>query len=190
MVANNGSGGAWPGIVVSYKACRRNHAIPILGYVFNSCGAFASGGNHWLHAAMFCQACDCHHHFHRRVEQELPVAPHHQLSGINCPTSNVVPPPPINPQPSEGPSETLDGGEIKEATRAKKRVRTKFTLAQKDQMRAFANKLGWKLRGNNGEEIRQFCSEVGITHQVLKVWINNNKRQMKTGQTSLSSKST
>lgn len=64
----------------------------------------------------------------------------------------------------------------------KKRFRTKFSSEQKDKMREFAEKLGWKIQKQDDEEVQQFCNELGIKRQVFKVWMHNNKQYMKRKQ--------
>lgn len=58
----------------------------------------------------------------------------------------------------------------------RKRSRTKFSKEQKEKMLAFAKKLGWRI--NRGEErlTQEFCSEVGVSRSVFKVWMHNNKQ--------------
>lgn len=58
----------------------------------------------------------------------------------------------------------------------RKRSRTKFSKEQKEKMVSFAEKLGWRM--NRGEErsTQEFCSEVGVSRRVFKVWMHNNKQ--------------
>ncbi|XP_010254805.1 PREDICTED: zinc-finger homeodomain protein 5-like [Nelumbo nucifera] len=65
---------------------------------------------------------------------------------------------------------------------SKKRFRTKFTQEQKDRMLEFAEKIGWKIQKQDEPEVQQFCAEVGVKRQVLKVWMHNNKHSMKKKQ--------
>ncbi|XP_054810333.1 zinc-finger homeodomain protein 5-like isoform X1 [Prosopis cineraria] len=58
-----------------------------------------------------------------------------------------------------------------------KRFRTKFTQEQKKRMMEYAEKLGWKIQKNDEQEVRQFCSQVGVNRQVFKVWMHNNKQR-------------
>uniref|UniRef100_A0A6M2ETY4 ZF-HD dimerization-type domain-containing protein n=1 Tax=Populus davidiana TaxID=266767 RepID=A0A6M2ETY4_9ROSI len=58
----------------------------------------------------------------------------------------------------------------------KKRARTKFSQEQREKMYLFAEKLGWRLlRGNNDRGVEEFCSEIGVTRNVFKVWMHNNR---------------
>lgn len=60
----------------------------------------------------------------------------------------------------------------------KKRHRTKFTQEQKDKMLAFAEKLGWRIQKHDEAAVQQFCTEVQVKRQVLKVWMHNNKHTL------------
>lgn len=62
---------------------------------------------------------------------------------------------------------------------SKKRFRTKFSQEQKKKMMEFADKLGWKIQKQDDEQVQQFCDQVGVKRQVLKVWMHNNKQVMK-----------
>ncbi|KAF9619496.1 hypothetical protein IFM89_007244 [Coptis chinensis] len=62
---------------------------------------------------------------------------------------------------------------------SKKRFRTKFSKEQKDKMLDFAEKVGWRMQKQDDQAVQQFCAEVGIRRQVLKVWMHNNKHSMK-----------
>ncbi|EEF44536.1 zinc-finger homeodomain protein 4 [Ricinus communis] len=57
----------------------------------------------------------------------------------------------------------------------KKRFRTKFTEEQKQKMRNFAEKAGWKMQKLEESVVQRFCQEIGIKRRVLKVWMHNNK---------------
>ncbi|XP_059631947.1 zinc-finger homeodomain protein 2-like [Cornus florida] len=56
-----------------------------------------------------------------------------------------------------------------------KRFRTKFTQQQKERMLEFAEKLGWRIQRQDDVALNQFCSEIGVKRNVLKVWMHNNK---------------
>ncbi|KAL0342962.1 UNVERIFIED_CONTAM: Zinc-finger homeodomain protein 1 [Sesamum angustifolium] len=60
----------------------------------------------------------------------------------------------------------------------KKRFRTKFTQEQKDKMLNLAERLEWKIQKQDEELVQQFCSEVGVKRNVLKVWMHNNKHTL------------
>lgn len=65
---------------------------------------------------------------------------------------------------------------------SRKRFRTKFTQKQKDSMHEFAEKLGWKIQKQDEQQVLQFCNEVGVKRQVFKVWMHNNKQNLKKRQ--------
>ncbi|KVH92359.1 zinc-finger homeodomain protein 6-like [Cynara cardunculus var. scolymus] len=90
--------------------------------------------------------------------------------------------------PTESSSEDLDafqthaGGHMMMEQPSKKRFRTKFTEEQKEKMRDFAERIGWKIQKQDEQEIQQFCNEVGLKRQVFKVWMHNSKQAMKKKQ--------
>ncbi|GLU04452.1 hypothetical protein SLE2022_215980 [Rubroshorea leprosula] len=65
---------------------------------------------------------------------------------------------------------------------SKKRFRTKFTQEQREKMLEFAEKLGWRINKQEEDEVEKFCAEVGVKRQVFKVWMHNNKSNMKKQQ--------
>ncbi|KAK6928200.1 ZF-HD homeobox protein, Cys/His-rich dimerization domain [Dillenia turbinata] len=60
----------------------------------------------------------------------------------------------------------------------RKRFRTKFTQEQKERMLEFAEKVGWKMQKRDEDLVSEFCSEIGVSRGVLKVWMHNNKNTM------------
>ena len=58
---------------------------------------------------------------------------------------------------------------------SKKRFRTKFTAEQKDRMREFAHRVGWRIHKPDADAVDAFCAQVGVSRRVLKVWMHNNK---------------
>ena len=50
-------------------------------------------------------------------------------------------------------------------------------MEQKNKMKRFANKLGWRSQRHDDAEIQQFCEEVGITKRVFVIWLNNNRHR-------------
>ncbi|CAD6263662.1 unnamed protein product [Miscanthus lutarioriparius] len=60
----------------------------------------------------------------------------------------------------------------------RKRVRTKFTPEQKERMREFAEKQGWRIQRNDDGALDRFCDEIGVKRQVFKVWMHNHKNQV------------
>ncbi|KAJ1271063.1 hypothetical protein BS78_06G100300 [Paspalum vaginatum] len=63
----------------------------------------------------------------------------------------------------------------------RKRFRTKFTPEQKERMREFAEKQGWRIQRNDDGALERFCDEIGVKRQVLKVWMHNHKNQLASG---------
>ncbi|KAK8566277.1 hypothetical protein V6N13_021347 [Hibiscus sabdariffa] len=77
----------------------------------------------------------------------------------------------------------LAGGRDSSCLQAsKKRFRTKFSKDQKDKMREFAEKLGWRIQKQDEAEVQRFCGEMGVKRQVFKVWMHNCKQAMKRSQ--------
>ncbi|XP_021896062.1 zinc-finger homeodomain protein 6-like [Carica papaya] len=68
-----------------------------------------------------------------------------------------------------------------------KRFRTKFTQEQKDRMLEFAERIGWRIQRNDDGVLNQFCNEVGVKRNVLKVWMHNNKNAHRRRELSLQS---
>ncbi|EYU22417.1 hypothetical protein MIMGU_mgv1a026791mg, partial [Erythranthe guttata] len=52
---------------------------------------------------------------------------------------------------------------------------SKFSQEQKEKMRYFSAKMGWKMQKSDEAAVREFCREIGVTRGVLKVWMHNNK---------------
>ncbi|KAL5553846.1 hypothetical protein UlMin_041247 [Ulmus minor] len=65
-----------------------------------------------------------------------------------------------------------------ENSSGRKRFRTKFSQQQKEKMCLFAEKLGWKMLRSEEKLIGDFCNEVGVSRDVLKVWMHNNKHTL------------
>ncbi|KAL6885878.1 hypothetical protein ACP4OV_010139 [Aristida adscensionis] len=66
----------------------------------------------------------------------------------------------------------------------RKRFRTKFTPEQKERMREFAEKQGWRIHRNDDGALERFCHEIGVKRHVLKVWMHNHKNQFTSSPTS------
>ncbi|EEF27897.1 zinc-finger homeodomain protein 2 [Ricinus communis] len=184
--------------LVKYKECMKNHAASIGGHANDGCGEFmpcADDNN------LTCAACGCHRNFHRRegTSAASSARQHHTLHFEHL----LLSPPPLaaaksvtvskkhlitSHDHSDDPedddhdrrSETPERGEVNHVgglgSRAKnKRFRTKFTQEQKDRMLEFAEKIGWRINKNDDMALNQFCDEVGVKRNVLKVWMHNNK---------------
>lgn len=60
----------------------------------------------------------------------------------------------------------------------KKRFRTKFSAEQKERMAEFAERVGWRMQKQDEAAVEQFCREAGVSRQVFKVWMHNNKHAL------------
>ncbi|EOA15036.1 hypothetical protein CARUB_v10028391mg [Capsella rubella] len=155
-------------MVVLYNECLKNHAVSLGGHALDGCGEFIPKSTTILTEppSLRCDACGCHRNFHRRSSSE--VFSHHRS-------------PPLKPLASTPhlllslSSDFSGPGDKDRSAVMKKRKRTKFTAEQKEKMRGFAERAGWKMNGWDEKRVKEFCGEVGIEKQVLKVWIHNNK---------------
>ncbi|KAF2290945.1 hypothetical protein GH714_017108 [Hevea brasiliensis] len=123
----------------------RNHAASIGRHANDGCGEFMPRGDDGTLDCLTCAACGCHRNFHRKKEKANVVS-----SGVRAAAT------------------AARGGKSK-------RFRTKFTQEQKDRMLDFAEKIGWRIHKHDDVALNHFCNEVGITRNVLKVWMHNNK---------------
>lgn len=165
----------WPG--TTYGGCRRNHAARFGGVALDGCREFIplSITTTTDPAALKCAACGCHRNFHQRViglpepDPTSPLSPS-PLSycfssarmlrlGLN-----------LNEDPRSGCGDD----------QSRRSKRTSFSREQREKMRRFAEKLGWRLTMAGDETVRDFCKEIGVTRGVLRNWINNNKTKNKT----------
>ncbi|KAJ3675214.1 hypothetical protein LUZ60_004256 [Juncus effusus] len=174
-----------------YGECMRNHAAARGGQAYDGCGEFMPGGADGSPESLMCAACGCHRSFHRRdgaVKRPMlrPIA--------------YFPPPPLpltylpqhhGAQPfhagqvaadrSRSGSETPPrADEAMASGGGRKRNRTKFTPEQKEKMREFAERLGWRIQRHDDGALDRFCLEIGVDRQVLKVWMHNHKNQLAT----------
>lgn len=157
--------------VAKYKECMRNHAASMGGHASDGCGEFMPRGGGDPRESLTCAACGCHRNFHRRevLHSPRPRVPtmllynagptlayrhHHDGGGGD--------------RRSETPERVGPSGSLK-------RFRTKFTQEQKEKMLEFAERIGWRIQRHDDVALNQFCSEVGIKRNVLKVWMHNNK---------------
>ncbi|CAL9777561.1 unnamed protein product [Musa acuminata subsp. burmannicoides] len=188
-----------------YRECLRNHAASLGGHILDGCCEFMPRSDD----ALKCAACGCHRSFHRRdTDMNSPLRdlqngthgrvplllPPHHLSlpstghdhnlklfgsaGILLHTGASV------GAATESSTEELMLGAVPQQrfTVSKKRFRTKFTAEQKERMMAFAEKVGWRMQKQHEAAVEQFCGEVGVSRQVLKVWMHNNKNALRKQQ--------
>ncbi|XP_039122945.1 zinc-finger homeodomain protein 5-like isoform X1 [Dioscorea cayenensis subsp. rotundata] len=159
-----------PATNVQYKECLRNHAASIGGHVVDGCGEFMPGSGD---DAMKCDACGCHRSFHRkdsyadnRVPLLLPLPPPSSATESSSEELNAVA---AHHRPAA----------VASASAPRKRFRTKFTAEQKERMLGFAESVGWRIQRQDEATVEQFCTEVGVKRQVLKVWMHNNKHSIR-----------
>lgn len=172
-----------------YRECQRNHAAGIGGHVVDGCCEFMSTED----VTLKCAACGCHRSFHRKVCGPSPGPsigpPGYSPNGVanhrSPPRLLPLPLPPPLQQPrtmtDQSSSEEMIVGTPPTATATatasptKKRFRTKFTPDQKEKMFKFAESLSWRFQKPDDAAIDDFCTEAGVSRQVLKVWMHNNK---------------
>ncbi|GMI67285.1 hypothetical protein HRI_000397800 [Hibiscus trionum] len=181
-------------IPIRYRECLKNHAASMGGHVLDGCGEFMPSGEDGTGEALKCAACECHRNFHRKeiegesqyyknnARRDSTVHPHQQQ------------PTPLRQQrffPVAPPVTTnFGGGRVESSSEdlnmlaggSKKRFRTKFSKDQKEKMREFAEKLGWRIQKQDEAEVQQFCGEMGVKRRVFKVWMHNTKQAMKRKQ--------
>lgn len=155
-----------------YRECLKNHAATMGGQVFDGCGEFMAG---FKGETLKCAACGCHRNFHRRetspdhhplvIHSPAPVAFFHPQQP---PLHKFLTPEWPARRGSETPPRRQDG-------LIRKRCRTKFTAEQKEKMRIFAEKLGWRIQKHDCEALDRFCVQIGVKRHVLKVWMHNHK---------------
>lgn len=194
---------------VRYRECLRNHAASLGGHVLDGCGEFMpSSPNAMKCAACGCHRSfhrreaefDHLHHRHQNGNN-------HSGGGGKIPL--LLPPPaPQTKQihsfsaamvafgsssggatTTESSSEELGippaaaaGGSIHRPfmiPSSKKRFRTKFSSAQKVKMMDFAERIGWRIQRQDDAEMESFCAEIGVSRQVFKVWMHNNKHSVR-----------
>ncbi|RVW41375.1 Zinc-finger homeodomain protein 2 [Vitis vinifera] len=168
-----------------YRECMRNHAASIGGHASDGCGEFmpSGGGGGGDAASLTCAACGCHRNFHRREPEEcFRACASHKFLGV--PAFGGVDHHHHHHQDDgerqyDRRSETPERGDVQMATMMtttkNKRFRTKFTQEQKERMLELAERLGWRIQKQDDVVLSQFCSELGIKRNVLKVWMHNNK---------------
>ncbi|KAG5525834.1 hypothetical protein RHGRI_032203 [Rhododendron griersonianum] len=182
MAKNNDDGRRWATIAI-YRECERNRSGQTGHPVVDGCQEFLGyGDDHRSEVAFYCSKCGCNRNFHRMEEITILAEPAtvkmvRKLAAARPPPRCRAPSPPPRqvPIPEE---RFLGNGEAEqEETSEPKRERTKFTEPQKEAMRGYAERLGWRLRGRNEHQLFRFCLEIGITLPNFKRWMRNNKRK-------------
>ena len=153
---------------VLYFECRHNLAASLGRVSFDGCREFLKLENGDAAGdAMLCVACGCHRSFHRREVMYRRVA--------EAGNANAVPAGPANPNMNVAGNNGAEA-ELKPPRRGR-RKRTVFSPEQKNQMRRFAEMLGWRPQKSDKEEIEQFCMEMGMSRRMFLVWLSNNRRR-------------
>ncbi|XVF39606.1 hypothetical protein PTKIN_Ptkin01aG0047200 [Pterospermum kingtungense] len=193
------------GSTIRYCECLKNHAVSIGAHAVDGCGEFIAAGDEGTLDALKCAACNCHRNFHRKEAdgEGHKYNPHRHQQQQHHPQFYYRGPPPagylhLTPpsqhRPLALPAASGGGGYSREdedvsnpsssggggggSGGLKKRVRTKFTPQQKDKMLDFAERLGWRIQKHDEAAVEQFCEETGVSRQVLKVWMHNNKNTL------------
>ncbi|XP_023542434.1 zinc-finger homeodomain protein 11-like [Cucurbita pepo subsp. pepo] len=185
---------------IYYRECLKNHAATVGGHALDGCGEFmplltATPSDP---TSLNCAACGCHRNFHRREPddswQNLPTHRRFQSYRLCTPPSpkpqspsspiplqiSHIPPPVHFSAPhmllalsTGAAAQEQRGGRFNPKQR--KRNRTKFSRDQKQKMRSFSEKMGWKIGKCDERLVEEFCNEIGIGKRVLRVWMHNNK---------------
>ncbi|KAH6763127.1 hypothetical protein C2S52_020560 [Perilla frutescens var. hirtella] len=186
-----------PPIVVAYKECMKNHAAAIGGHAVDGCGEFMPSPSSTATdpTSLTCAACGCHRNFHRR-DPESPTSaaitppfldfrhpPLPKRFSLSPSPPSPSPPLPHAPHVFFGLAAAVAAEDHHQAPvtptvenpLGRKRFRSKFSQDQKEKMRSFSVKLGWKMHKCDEAAVREFCHEIGVTKGVLKVWMHNNK---------------
>uniref|UniRef100_A0ACD5VG03 Uncharacterized protein n=1 Tax=Avena sativa TaxID=4498 RepID=A0ACD5VG03_AVESA len=173
-----------------YHECLRNHAAAAGGHVVDGCCEFMPASTE---DPLACAACGCHRSFHRRDPSPgrayLPLLAASARAPLSLlpPSSSKHPHPhphqrlpfAYGPAPSGGTGTTTESSseELRgPAPAPRKRSRTTFTREQKEQMMAFAERVGWRMQRQDEATVEQFCAQAGVRRQALKVWMHNNKQ--------------
>ncbi|XP_047150346.1 zinc-finger homeodomain protein 5-like [Vigna umbellata] len=167
---------------VEYKECRRNHAVAIGGDCYDGCNEYMKpNAERNSQDSFLCACCGCHRNFHRKHNpvQESETENDYLLDVV--PFSGTF-------HPARA-TDNNNNPEPLQQVRPLRRKRTIFSVEQKNQMRRFADILGWKPHKGNREEIQRFCTDMGISRKIFVVWLNNNRHRaaQNSSQTSLPS---
>ncbi|EAY75092.1 hypothetical protein OsI_02986 [Oryza sativa Indica Group] len=183
-----------------YHECLRNHAAASGGHVVDGCGEFMPASTE---EPLACAACGCHRSFHRRDPSPgragaARLLQLHLPASINsrAPPALLLPPAaaaskqglpfPGYGTPSGGTGTTTASSSDERLrpspVQPRRRSRTTFTREQKEQMLAFAERVGWRIQRQEEATVEHFCAQVGVRRQALKVWMHNNKHSFKQKQ--------
>ncbi|XP_043717956.1 zinc-finger homeodomain protein 5-like [Telopea speciosissima] len=177
-----------------YGSCMRNHAAKLCGHATDGCREFVPAGD-----GSRCVACGCHMSFHIKMA----VVDNVGGSGGNGESgSNIVKVKAevievsddeaekekekqllvllevAEQQPQQQRQQQQNHGVVEEQMgSSRRRPRARFTDEQRQQMFAYANRLGWRMRRERWDETNRFCEQIGVSRQVFKAWLNNKKPQ-------------
>ncbi|XP_054777364.1 zinc-finger homeodomain protein 9-like [Prosopis cineraria] len=161
---------------VIYKECLHNHAAS-LGLVANDgCYEFLKPNtNNTVDGdsqhEFLCAVCKCHRNFHRKEVIYTPIMQIHHHQQPNFPARR-----------GGSPANVDVNNNNNIAGRRKRKKRTMFTAEQQSRMGIFAERLGWRPKRADKEEILNFCMQIGISRRMFIVWVNNNRRRMNQDQ--------
>ncbi|XP_010068685.2 zinc-finger homeodomain protein 10 [Eucalyptus grandis] len=174
---------------VAYNECLHNHAANLGRYMVDGCHEYSPK---IISADLLCAACGCHRNYHRKVTIFDPD--NTEASGNHSPGDhNLITPKEESFDHEAVPPMIGTGGEDERLNQLvdpaqhekKKRPKSRFTKEQVEQMRAFAENLGWSTRDRSRvPEIMVFCASMGITKVVFTTWLYNNKKHYGRGSSS------
>ncbi|AQK74035.1 Zinc-finger homeodomain protein 5 [Zea mays] len=119
-------------------------------------------------------------HMHTRPPHHVPASPASAPAALAESSSEELRGPAPAPAPPTHAQVAVVGGSASAPPApSKKRFRTKFTAEQKDLMREFAHRVGWRVHKPDADAVDAFCAQVGVSRRVLKVWMHNNKHLAK-----------
>ncbi|KAJ7946589.1 Zinc-finger homeodomain protein [Quillaja saponaria] len=150
--------------LIVYKECTHNYAASLGRFAFDGCRQFLQASED-VH---LCVGCGCHRNFHRKDVVYKPIIMPSNKFVVNSETETVV------PQLSNGEKTVEVDNTVMEQRKRKKRI--VYTKEQRNKLKRFAEKLGWKPQKHDKEEVEQFCLEMGMSRRVFKLWLYNNKR--------------
>ncbi|KFK31815.1 hypothetical protein AALP_AA6G162200 [Arabis alpina] len=160
-----------------YGKCKKNQSASMGTTAYDGCGEFVASIS-----GEDCAACGCNRSFHREEEEEQSE----ESILEKCIRSGTI---------DESVLEMLeitsdqfrqifcspygDKGEedlvVEKEEERVKRLKTKFTVEQTEKMRCYAEKILWKVRPENREEVDGFCVEIGVDRKRFMIWINNHR---------------
>ncbi|XP_043687727.1 zinc-finger homeodomain protein 1-like [Telopea speciosissima] len=176
-----------------YGSCMRNYAAKLGGHATDGCQEFVPAGDDSR-----CVACGCHLSFHNKmavVDNTCGGGGGNEESSNNAVKvkAEVIE---VSDDEAEKEKENQllallevaeqqpqqqwqqqqhHGVVVEQMGSSRRRARTRFTDEQRQQMFAFSNSLGWRMRRERWDETNRFCEQIGVSRQVFKAWLNNNK---------------